>query len=410
MLAMTLIERTLLPERPAFFITAAQRGGGKTTLANMITLAVLAHRASAAGWSHNAEERKKALFSYFRQGVACLVWDNISRGSAISCPHIEAALTATEISDRVLGVSQVETVSSTAVQIFTGNLITARADMASRSMMLGLAVDRPDPENRAFIHADPLAWTEANRRKILRALYTLLIAGAVNRPSNQAPKTRFKVWWRIVGWPMEYAAALLGIRVDCTELMRAGEAGDEEAAAVTAVLSILRKTWDGRKFTAKDVAKAIAPAMSGARPALTDSADGEIGSAEALAEALGELAGKRLDRPTAHRIGKLFQKCLVGRPAWLNDGGVVAVLRNYLGHQENTYGIEAVTADQNTDYRPNLPQKHSPHSPHSPGRHSGNGSSGKEGKEGKVLAATAADAANSIDAEDATPARWSVRI
>ena len=54
MLAMTLIERTLLPERPAFFITAAQRGGGKTTLANMITLAVLGRRASAAGWSDNA--------------------------------------------------------------------------------------------------------------------------------------------------------------------------------------------------------------------------------------------------------------------------------------------------------------------------------------------------------------------
>src|ERR1700731_1123409 len=50
----------------------------------------------------------------------------ISRGSAISCSHIEAALTATEISDRVLGVSQVETVSSTTVQIFTGNSITAR--------------------------------------------------------------------------------------------------------------------------------------------------------------------------------------------------------------------------------------------------------------------------------------------
>src|ERR1700730_9594982 len=83
MLAMTLIERTLLPERPAFFITAAQRGGGKTTLANMITLAVLGRRAAAAAWSHNAEERKKALFSYLRQGVACLVWDNISRGSAI---------------------------------------------------------------------------------------------------------------------------------------------------------------------------------------------------------------------------------------------------------------------------------------------------------------------------------------
>jgi hypothetical protein len=34
MLAMTLIERALLPERPAFFVTAGQRGGGKTTLVN----------------------------------------------------------------------------------------------------------------------------------------------------------------------------------------------------------------------------------------------------------------------------------------------------------------------------------------------------------------------------------------
>jgi hypothetical protein len=32
MLALTLIERAFLPERPAFFVTAGQRGGGKTTL------------------------------------------------------------------------------------------------------------------------------------------------------------------------------------------------------------------------------------------------------------------------------------------------------------------------------------------------------------------------------------------
>src|ERR1700738_5407553 len=117
--------------------------------------------------------------------------------------------------------------------------------MASRSMMAPLTVDRPDPENRAFIHADALPWTEVNRRKILRALYTLLIAGAANYPSHQEAKTRFKVWWRLVGWSMEYAAALLGTREDCSELMRAGEAGDEEAAAGTVALSVPRKKWDG---------------------------------------------------------------------------------------------------------------------------------------------------------------------
>ena len=136
MLAMTLIERALLTERPAFFVVAAQRGGGKTALVNMITLAALGRRAAAAAWSDNREERKKALFSYLRQAVACLGWDNIPRGATITCPHIEAALTAAEISDRVLGASRVETVPSTTVQIFTGNAIGPRGDMTSRSLML----------------------------------------------------------------------------------------------------------------------------------------------------------------------------------------------------------------------------------------------------------------------------------
>jgi len=170
MLALTVLERALLPERPAFFVTAGQRGGGKTTLISMIIAATLGRRPAAAAWSENAEERKKALFSYLRQSVAVLVWDNIARGTTITCPHIEAALTASEISDRVLGVSRVETVSASTVHILTGNSIAPRGDMASRSFVVSLIVDRPDPENRSFTHADPFAWTQTNRAKILRAL------------------------------------------------------------------------------------------------------------------------------------------------------------------------------------------------------------------------------------------------
>jgi hypothetical protein len=85
------------------------------------------------------------------------------------------------------------------VQIFTGNSITPFGDMVSRSLMLALNVDRPDPENRAFEHADPLTWTQSNRAKIVRVLYTLLIAGALNRPKQQEAKTRFKTWWKYVG-------------------------------------------------------------------------------------------------------------------------------------------------------------------------------------------------------------------
>jgi hypothetical protein len=367
MLAMTLIERAQLPERPAFFVTAGQRGRGKTTLVNMITLATLGRRAAAAGWSDNSEERKKALFSYLRQSVACVVWDNIRRGAAISCPHIEAALTASDISDRVLGVSQVETVPSTTVQIFTGNSITPH--MASRSLMLALNVSRPDPENRSFEHADPLAWTQANRSKIVRALYTLLVAGALNRSKRQESKTRFKTWWNLVGWPVEYAASLIGTTVNCTELMRAGEVGDEDASAASAALTIMRTIWGDGAFTSMDVVRAMIPGMH--------SEDANEAKAEALADALGELVGKRLDKPTAHSIGKLFQKRLVGRPAWIGDGQAVATLKKSEGHNANTYRIHESASGED--------QKHSPHSPHSPPRDPGDGEMGNVGKGGKDI-------------------------
>ncbi|MCA1533858.1 hypothetical protein I6F21_14950 [Bradyrhizobium sp. NBAIM03] len=340
MLALTLLQRALLPERPAFFVTAGQRGGGKTTLIIMIIAAVLGRRATAAAWSDSVEERKKALFSYLRQSVAALVWDNIARGSTISCPHIEAALTASEISDRVLGVSCVETVPATTVQIFTGNSIAPRGDMASRSFVLPLNVDRPDPENRNFEHADPVAWTQANRTKILRALYTILIGGTLQRPEGQVAKTRFKLWWGLIGWPVEYAAGLLSLKLDCTELLRSGEAGEEEASATSRVLTVLGQEWRGKWFTTRDVVMFLKE-----RHSLLDDDTGA--RAEALFDALSELIGKPLENPTARSLGKLFQKHLTNRPAWI-DGGHCAVLRKVpLGFNKdgNKYEVVVQTPD-----------------------------------------------------------------
>jgi hypothetical protein len=380
MLALTLIERALLPERPAFFVRAGQRGGGKTTLVIMITLAALGRRAAAAAWSEDNEERKKALFSYLRQSLACIVWDNIPRGAAVSRPHIEAALTASEISDRVLGVSEVETVPSTTVQIFTGNTITPRGDMTSRSLMLALNVDRPDPENRTFVHADPLGWTEANRAKIVRGLYSLLIAGALNRPKRQEAKTRFKTWWNLVGWAVEYAAGLIGTSVDCAELMRVVEAEDEEATAASAALTVLREIWGDRAFTAKDVVKVMTGCADNAK-------------AEDLPNALGELEGKPFDRPTAQKLGKLFQKGLIDKPAWIGDGFVVAILKRVPGHNANIYRVQVSASGQDfaagssPDRHPYPRQKQSPHLPHSPS----DGEMGNDGKEGKDFRVDGAD-------------------
>ena len=63
--ALTLIERSLLPDRPCFFVTAGRRGGGKTTTLIMLIMAVTGLWPAAAAWSTNEEERRKALMSYF---------------------------------------------------------------------------------------------------------------------------------------------------------------------------------------------------------------------------------------------------------------------------------------------------------------------------------------------------------
>src|SRR5262249_1573967 len=77
--SLTIIERSLLPARPAFWVTAGRRGGGKTTTIIMIVRAVTGLSPPAAAWSPNEEERRKALLAYLMEALACVVWDNIPR-------------------------------------------------------------------------------------------------------------------------------------------------------------------------------------------------------------------------------------------------------------------------------------------------------------------------------------------
>jgi hypothetical protein len=143
--ALTLIERSLLPDRPCFFVTAGRRGGGKTTTLTMLIMAVTGLWPAAAAWSTNEEERRKALMSYFLYGVPYILWDNIARGTQISCPHIEKSCTAAYYSDRKLGVSEMVCTAASTIHLFTGNNIGPRGDLASRSLHIRLDVDRVDP-------------------------------------------------------------------------------------------------------------------------------------------------------------------------------------------------------------------------------------------------------------------------
>jgi hypothetical protein len=241
--ALTWIERSLLPDRPAYFVTAGRRCAGKTTTLKMLIKAMTGDWPSAAAWSTNEEERRKALLSYFLSGVSYILWDNIGRGSQISCPHIEKSCTSAYYSDRKLGVSEMVATAASAIHFFTGNNIAPCGDLASRSLNIRLAVDRPDPENRDFEHPDPVGWTETNRAAILRALYTVLLGNPLLGQRGAKAKTRFKHWWWLVGSAVEHAANLIGQQLDFQMLFAAQEEDEEEAVALAEALVIMRRHW-----------------------------------------------------------------------------------------------------------------------------------------------------------------------
>src|SRR5208282_3089064 len=137
--------------------------------------------------------------------------------------------------------------------------IGPRGDLASRSLYIRIIVDRPDPENRIFKPPDPISWTNDYRAALLRALYTLLLGNPqLKTPLNTPSKTRFKMWWRLVGSAVEHAAKLHNTnpedKIDFRNLfIKQEEEEDEESLSLTDALEIIWRKWP-RGFHANDVA------------------------------------------------------------------------------------------------------------------------------------------------------------
>ena len=226
----------------------------------MISMAALGLPAAAAAWSHNEEERRKALFSYLGAGLPFLIWDNIARGSTVSCTSIERSLTTEFYTDRVLG--EFEDRDGADLHRPGVHRQQHRAQGRSRVAIADRTARHrpPDPENRKFKHADIIAWTDANRGHILQAAYTILLGNPRRGEGEHAEApTRFKVWWDVVGSAVEYAAKLVADEnkalvadpdrecpaedIAFKDLFLDSEADEEETSSLAQVLETIRREW-----------------------------------------------------------------------------------------------------------------------------------------------------------------------
>jgi hypothetical protein len=221
--------------------------------------------------------------------------------------------------------------------LFTGNCIAPKGDLASRSLQINLEVDRPDPENREFAHPDPIAWTLANRGKILTALYVVMMGNPGLGARRNAAETRFKDWWRLVGSAVENAAVQHlrpPAKVDETcppkvfafkDLFLEQEQEDAEGASLGEFLSALHVLFGERGFGAAELLEVVRP--SGGfwgeekpkdRSTVTEAEQKAADAARDVRNAAVEMIREFLTRdrkatPSAKSIGKLLASN-VGNP------------------------------------------------------------------------------------------------
>jgi hypothetical protein len=96
-----------------------------------------------------------------------------------------------------------------------------------------------------------------NRAEILQALYTILLGNpTLAQPRDADARTRFKLWWRVVGSAVEHAAGLTGKPVDFQAMSLEQEQDEDDSASLADALDVMAKQWP-IQFKAADVATLV---------------------------------------------------------------------------------------------------------------------------------------------------------
>ena len=185
---------------PIFLIDANVRGCGKSLLTDVTSLLVAAREMARMALPRDDDEFRKRITALAVAGEPLILIDNIvgTLGSA----SLDAALTATSWSDRILGQSAMASgVPLYAVWFATGNNVILAADTARRALHIRLESPEENPEERSgFHHADLLGFVRTERPRLAAAAVTILAAYcAAGRPDmHLTPWGSYEAWSALV--------------------------------------------------------------------------------------------------------------------------------------------------------------------------------------------------------------------
>ena len=231
---------------PAFIFDASTRGSGKTLQTDAIAMVASGRMMPRMNFPIQEDELEKVLGAYALRGALFFSLDNVTRpfgGGALD--RVITARDTVEL--RVLGKTEIPTLSWRAVVFATGNNMSIYADTARRILIARLEPTEEHPEQRTrFAHDDLPGWTRRERARLVVAALTLhrafFVAGAP--PQDCARWGSFEEWSRLIPQAIVWAGGKdpMGSRPGSdTEV-------DTEAAMMQIVLTQVHKMMKSEHF------------------------------------------------------------------------------------------------------------------------------------------------------------------
>lgn len=238
---------------PFYLIDSNTRGSGKGLLVSTTSLIATGRDIPRLPHCQQPEEQRKAILGVAIAGFPTMLIDNVDGqfGSAV----LDAAFTATEWRDRLLGRSRVVTAPLSAIWYVTGNNVVVVGDTTRRCLRIRLESPHEHPEERTdFKHPDLLRWVQRRRAQLTAAALTVLRAYTAAKRPDQG----LTPWGSFEGWSdlVRNCVVWLGLPDPGeTRMELRSAAGSEESVLreLVADLEEVFKTLPGRRGTARDI-------------------------------------------------------------------------------------------------------------------------------------------------------------
>jgi hypothetical protein len=245
-----ILQRYLRTLVPFGLVTSTMPGSGKTILT--CGLGML-YGQRVLTWTHSDEELRKAITSVLADPAGTIIFDNLAEGSVIDSPVLARLITDRMWADRLLGKNSTAAFANDRVWTATGNNLRLGGDMRTRSVLIGLNPDMPNPEERTGFkipNLDQWILVTANQRKILQHLLILVVDWTRNGAPRQTGLTmrQFTPWVEAIGGFLEYhgITGFLSNTDDVRDI-------DEEEAMWAAFLVQWRELFGNEWHTSNEV-------------------------------------------------------------------------------------------------------------------------------------------------------------